>query len=249
VPRSAGGGGARRCRSSSLAALLAALLLGGAVAACGAVDPDRTGGGETADAGQAADSGPGAAPAPPTAAQGDAPRPGGASGGDAIPPPITDAPRDSGSEPAGTPSTAGYITGLTLANIERVLERHGVACVELEPATGLLSWRCSGVTGDGQVGYDVTVDGADQNRISMVTALVTHYARPDRARSERFLRDLATLPWKGSRPESARSWVAASLPGAAPVVVETRIGHAQLIIGGSEESVTLDIAAPAAGVG
>jgi hypothetical protein len=249
VPRSVGGGGARRCRSPVLAALLSSLFLGTAVAACDAGHPARTAAGGAADAGAAGESGPGAAPAPPTAAGGDAALPTDASGGDPFARPITDGPRDSGSEPAGIPSPAEYITGLTLTNIERVLERHGVACVELEPATGLLSWRCSGVTRDGQVAYDVTVDGADQNRISMVTALVTQYARPDRARSERFLRDLATLPWKGSEPESARSWVAASLPGAAPVIVETRIGHAQLIIGGSEESVTLDIAAPSADVG
>jgi hypothetical protein len=96
------------------------------------------------------------------------------------------------------------------------------------------------------VGYDVTVDGADENRIAIVTALVTHHAEPDAALTARFLGDVASLPWKGSEPGAARSWVDASLPGAVAGEVTTRIGHAMLILGGSEESVTLDVAALAA---
>lgn len=147
-------------------------------------------------------------------------------------------------DPGGSTEQAPrYITGLRLDSVRAVLADHGLSCSEPSPTADGGPWSCWGTSPDRSVDYSVTVDATDQHRVRHVTALITQFGSADRALADAFLGDLASLAYKGARPDSARRWVRDWLVAADATPDQSRLGHAVLSLQGTLESCSLDIAA------
>jgi hypothetical protein len=136
-----------------------------------------------------------------------------------------------------------YVTGLRLAVIVEVLERHGLACEPPDGTVGDVEWSCAGVDLDRDVTWNVVIDGADTSRITHVTALISQFGAPDLELAAAFLGDIVAVDYRGARPARARDWVRLWLNGSGPD--EVTAGDAVFVLQGTLESCSLDIVAPA----
>jgi len=128
------------------------------------------------------------------------------------------------------PLSSPTIPGLTAADVTGNLERRGLDCTGIRiESGGTATWFCSGSAGQ------VTVRGTSPTRIRAVNAAAFG---SDRQAAD-FLGFVATVPYDGAQPQSARAWVESQVASGG----STSFGGARFQLGGPAQARWLDIIA------
>lgn len=133
--------------------------------------------------------------------------------------------------------SAKTLPGIAAVDVYGNLKKQGMKCSGPKVTSGRSSWTCRGTTGFVEL-YAYTA-GTGATRISIVQASVAGtLAKPTQGTPRDYLAFVATLPYDGSKPAGARSWVARNFTKAHAV---TRIGPAVFELWGKAKSVLLEI--------
>lgn len=115
-------------------------------------------------------------------------------------------------QPTLQPQPAVGIPGLAFPDITFNLKDRGFTCTDTfnKLPSGLYTWTCE--RNDPTFTSIVTVYSRTINNVDLIEADVALYANPDDQIAILILGFIATMPYTGSTPDQARSWVETTIP-------------------------------------
>ncbi len=123
----------------------------------------------------------------------------------------TSAPTKPAMKPTATPESIAIIPGFTAADLKLPLQDKGFTC-ETRNGEQLMSWICEKDMPVNDTQIVVEMFGSGPTRIHWLTATVFQYsATPNDADAADWLGVIATLPYEGATPTTARAWVESNI--------------------------------------
>lgn len=151
-----------------------------------------------------------------------------------LPPPTAQAPA-----PAFSPTaTIALVPGLMPSDVTVNLEQRRLTCGEIEQGEMYFTHTCK--KDDPAYSLMVVVYGRGITSVDFITATILQYTSPpDPALSASFLGFVATMPYTGSAPQEARTWVESNVQNGS--FTETDFSGVHYALRGTPSTATLEI--------